>query len=236
MATLSNNGPTITNQFSMEFAFTQTTGSSGYLIAKTNAIGQRYFALYSTPSVIYFFYNRQGSSLSTVNFVSFSVSVSDGLPHRLLLAVNGTSAALYLDWLPVGQANLVGPISDCGAASSSCYLTLGGRRGSSPGYFSGTMSEAQLFTAKVLQWVYTTTAPLTNPPQTTTTPAPYSSSSAYLIYSGLGLSYLVMGARPYSIFGFYVVAVNDAGTVASDGVAIQTPEAGELYTIYTVDC
>ena len=52
---LSSNGPSLTSQFSLEFTFTQAVGTAGYLAAHTNALGQRYFGLYSASGAVFFF-------------------------------------------------------------------------------------------------------------------------------------------------------------------------------------
>ena len=167
-----HNGPPLSSQFSLELTFAQSAGTTGYLLTKADAQGNRYFALFSAaPDKLYFFYAAAGGSVSTINYVRFITNIADGHQHHLLLAVNDTQVALYVDWLPVGTpALLVGPVQDCGAASPTCILMLGGRPGPTPSYFTGTITEVMLYSTQALAWLPTTMAPSTAAAITTTTP------------------------------------------------------------------
>lgn len=158
---LPSNGPAVSSQFSIQLSFTQSQGTSGYLLSKCDAAGNRYYAIYSTPSWVYFFYGVQGRRLSTVSFVRFGVSLNDGQPHTILFSINTTSISLFVDWSTTFSGLLAGPVQDCGAASPACILALGARAGSSPAYFTGNITSALLYAAQALQWAPTTLAPPT---------------------------------------------------------------------------
>ena len=57
---------------------------------------------------------------------------------------------------------------------------------------------------------------------------PYEATNdiAHLLYTGLGNSFVVEGLLPYSIYGFYIIATNGAGSTASSASAIETEQAG----------
>lgn len=161
-----SNGPTLSGQFSIELAFTMAVGKAGYLVSKCDNTGARYYAVYVSSSRVYFFYAVQGQPVSTNQFAVFTSPVDDGNPHHLLVAVNCTTVSLYVDYLPVGSAQLAGAVQDCGAASATCVLMLGARVGATSAAMTGSITMATTFTTQTLAWISTTA------PTTTTTAVP----------------------------------------------------------------
>jgi len=94
---LTNHGPKVGTRFSIAIDMVQTPGTQGYIFAKSDVIGNRWFSLYTTQSSnrVYFFYRVAGST--TVNFVRFAYPLNDGKRHRLLVSVHLTDITLIVD-------------------------------------------------------------------------------------------------------------------------------------------
>jgi len=114
---------------------------SGYLFAKATSSGSRYYSLYvsNTNRRVSMYYASGASGLRRIDF---GVALADGRVYHILLAVNGTSALLFVDDVQIGDAKtLASPIQDCGARSSDCHLTIGER----PSLTGGAHRLAALF-------------------------------------------------------------------------------------------
>lgn len=135
--------------FSVSLTIDQTPSTSGYLFAKTDAAGSRYFALYSSQvsQSVAFYYRVAGSA--TQRTARFNVDLDDGEAHRLLLTVQGQSARLSVDDGATfeDEVLLVGAVDDCGAYTPNCIFSLGQRPTTSGTTlaFSGRMYFAYLY-------------------------------------------------------------------------------------------
>lgn len=112
-------------------SFEQDPGTSGYIVAKTNAAGSvRHYALYSTAGrVTYYFQDPQTQAIGSVRF---RVSVNDGRRHDLLLSIAADQyARLFVDGVSYRSATRVPNPTDCGPAGPDCVLYLGQRASAS---------------------------------------------------------------------------------------------------------
>ena len=104
----------------------------GYIFARSDESGARYFGLYkrSTVGSFYFYYRVVGAD-ATQQKVKFSsvVAFTGGEKHTVRLEVSSAPAQVVLrvNGAVVGVKSLLGPVADCGAASSSCLTHVGQR-------------------------------------------------------------------------------------------------------------
>ncbi|EGD81509.1 laminin alpha 5 chain [Salpingoeca rosetta] len=251
---LLSHGMRITSRFSIAFDMQQTPGNSGYYLAKSDALGRRFFSLYNTATSqqLYFVYRVPGAT--DIRFTRFTTNLNDGNRHKVLVSVNGQSITVTVDGSVVGTNTLDAEVDDCGAASDDCIFFMG-QKASLTGdtlNFDGTMFAAALFPDSALtefpqleivqpggdvvstSSTTTTTTTTTPAPQTTTSPAPSTPVAAtpasaldlpaYLVYEGLDTTRVVTGVRPYSQFIAFVRVINTAGSVDSSLRATITPQ------------
>ncbi|EGD75905.1 chitin-binding protein [Salpingoeca rosetta] len=152
-----------TSTFTVTLTVNQDRNTNGYFVAKTDAIGGRFWSLYSsaTSNRVSFYYKTSGSTAQ--QSASFSVSLADGLYHRVMLAVNNATAQLYVDGSLAGTSSLSGRVQDCSPPSSSCILQLGRRTdaSSSDGLFflSGAIASASVYSGVFMTADPTAVAP-----------------------------------------------------------------------------
>ena len=125
--------PAVSSSFAVEVSAALQPGKTGYLIARTDSTGFRYFGLYvrSRGRGLVFFYKAVGISAQQSILFSFP-GIDDGEPHAIALAVEGMTAVLRVDGVAVGPQSpraLAGLVENCGAASSDCITYLGQREG-----------------------------------------------------------------------------------------------------------
>ena len=132
--------------FALHFEIRAANGSMGYLLAKCDASGSRYFSLYgSAGGATYLYYRTPGSA--AVHNVMWAAVLNDGAPHNVTLAVDHASATLTVDGVVRGVAALVGPVDDCASAGPNCQLLVGKRAAVMvPGafFFEGYMAAASI--------------------------------------------------------------------------------------------
>eukprot|EP00043_Microstomoeca_roanoka_P014249 m.140633 g.140633 ORF g.140633 m.140633 type:complete len:1712 (+) comp15967_c0_seq1:231-5366(+) len=156
------NGPL--NTFTITVTAQQERGTNGYLIAKTDSQGGRYWSLYSSgaSSNTVFYYTAVGSS--TQSSVKFSADLSTGLFHRVMLSVQNQTARLYVDNVLAGESALLGPIADCSSQSNDCILQVGRRTDSLVAegryFFHGRIADAILYSGVYMTVDPTAVAPL----------------------------------------------------------------------------
>ena len=135
--------------FAIALNVEQVPGTSGYLFAKTDAAGSRFFSLYASQvsQSLTFYYRTAGAA--TQRTVRFNYDLDDGQAHRLLLTVRGRSARLSVDDGASfdDEVELFGAVDDCGAYSLNCIFSLGQRLTTSGTTlaFSGRMYFAFLY-------------------------------------------------------------------------------------------
>jgi hypothetical protein len=117
---------TISHAFSVQALLKQAPATSGYIFAKSDSIGSRFYSLYSSMSGSTYFYYRPVSVGAVMN-VAWNASLADGNWHRVQLVVNGDQAELIVDSSSWGARSLAANVDDCGFASDYCILTVGKR-------------------------------------------------------------------------------------------------------------
>lgn len=138
----------VNGSFSFAFIVTQTPLTSGYLFAKTDSSGSRFYALLSrrTSNSLVFFYRIVGSPIQFVT--KFEFSITDGVTHPFLFTVNGTVAILNQESQQDQIAYLAGPVDDCQIPSNDCIFNIGQSLTSDGEIafpFQGVMTFARLF-------------------------------------------------------------------------------------------
>jgi hypothetical protein len=129
----------LTTSFVFNTSFTQAAGTSGYVFGKFDETGtKRFISLYATPTLAQVYYRTTAGSN---RLMSFSAVLADGLPHVVVLHVNGRDVALEVDGRLVGTSVFGGDLGDCGMVASTCVFFVGQRTPSNIG-FTGTITRA----------------------------------------------------------------------------------------------
>lgn len=123
-----------------------TPGRSGYLVARSQIDGSRYFGLFvrNQNRGVNFYYLYDDGTGNMVQGVSiFSTgALSDGESHDIELTVDGVFVMLYIDSVMVGYRRLAGLVVDCGEHGDNCLTHVGQREGGFP--LTGCVSSATL--------------------------------------------------------------------------------------------
>ena len=130
---------TAAGKMSVAMKVIQQFDESGYLFAKsTLSGGLRYYALYSKPGAINFYYATKGKSKHSM--LKFKVDIADGQEYHLVLAVDGQgAAALYIDDVQIGRPQQMtgNELRDCDSSDDDCKLFVGQRSSKSSKSFYG---------------------------------------------------------------------------------------------------
>jgi hypothetical protein len=125
---------------------------SGYVFAKTSSTGmERYFSMYLSARQVRVY-------LTTVDFggkkakktVRFSVGLTDGDEHKVLLIRDDDAIRLVVDGVQIGDARSLGGLGlvDCNAAGPECVTYLGQRASTRSGgayHFTGFLHEFRTY-------------------------------------------------------------------------------------------
>ena len=150
---------TAASKMSVAMKVIQQFDESGYLFAKSSISGGlRYYALYSRPGSLQFFYTTKGRSKHSK--LTFRVDIADGQEYHLVLAVDGEGAAsLYVDNIRIGEPqSMTGTdLRDCSNPDDDdggCKLFVGQRASKSSKSFygfEGLMREGLLINGAALE-------------------------------------------------------------------------------------
>lgn len=135
--------PATGSVFRVAIVATIPTRSFGYLFARSDSSGSRYFGLYVQPrhAGVVFYYRTAKSppSLSSAQASArfptsmTGVRLADGEAHSVEVWVTLSAVTLVVDGKSVGMATLDAPVQDCGAADrANCITHLGQREGGYP--------------------------------------------------------------------------------------------------------
>lgn len=86
--------------FGVALTLRSVAGEHGYLFAKATAAGSRFYSLLATQGGLRFYYRVTSSPF--VQRRDFAFNVVDGQYYRVLLSVNGSQAAVYVDDVRIG--------------------------------------------------------------------------------------------------------------------------------------
>eukprot|EP00041_Stephanoeca_diplocostata_P037075 m.1384296 g.1384296 ORF g.1384296 m.1384296 type:complete len:2410 (+) comp24974_c0_seq3:273-7502(+) len=120
------------SNFTVFIKFTPTDTPSGYLFAKSNLAGSRYYSLYlrRSPPRLYFYHRIAGSSVQRFFYVPAALSI--GIEYRCRVTVSGLETQLELSSAlfdyGVFRHTLAGPLDDCGIAPGADCIFLTGAR------------------------------------------------------------------------------------------------------------
>ena len=129
--------PPVGSAFRISIEVTIASGGNGYLVARSDGAGSRYFGLYvrSKHTGLTFYYTVAGSTNQlSVQFPAAvtGVDVADGFLHHVELWVSFTDVTVVLDGISATKP-LEGPVVDCGGGhSSACITHVGQREGGYP--------------------------------------------------------------------------------------------------------
>lgn len=122
--------------FAIVATVTQESVTSGYLLAKSDSIGNRFFSIFLNAvdgiTIWYRIKTVVGDVDVTHRKLVFgsSTAVADGLEHLVEVHVNGNEVIACVDGSCPGPAlRFDGPVADCEATDDDCFLTVGGRLG-----------------------------------------------------------------------------------------------------------
>eukprot|EP00040_Diaphanoeca_grandis_P019190 m.101153 g.101153 ORF g.101153 m.101153 type:complete len:1187 (-) comp27309_c0_seq1:223-3783(-) len=144
--------------FSVTGIVVQTTGNSGYIIAKSSAIGVLHWGIFSSSSRGIEFHYRvadEGSDVGSgaLNRVPFGTVtiVADGTPHTLDFRLGSEEVALCVDGCDAGASDithtLAGRVSDCGESTRECVLYVGRQASldvSDASFFGGSLIDLEI--------------------------------------------------------------------------------------------
>ena len=136
----------VSSSFAFHVTMQQSNRSMGYIFAKCDQTGSRFYSLYSSSfGAVYFYYRSPGSA--TVHNVMWSAALNDGRTHTVDLYVEHQAALLAVDGTSLGSHTLVGLVDDCGNAPPECQLLVGKRAAVMTDgvfFFEGLMHNATL--------------------------------------------------------------------------------------------
>jgi len=239
------NYPTASASFSVAIQFLGQTGRSGYLFAKSDAAGSRFYSLYMTASTrqVYLFYRVVGDS--SVRFLRFSVWLNDGGQHTVMLSINGTAASLLVDTSFSETQELAGLVDDCGVRTADCIMFIGQRPSISGGVsrFYGRVSAALFYPRDALtiypsfsQRLSTPTTPSPTARLVATTEPAALTATFTRVFSGNRTVVLVNGTVPFTQYTVFVDAHNSAGFTSSPAAFVTTvPSVPEVLAIPQAD-
>jgi len=155
--------PSTGSVFRMVLAVAVPRGGSGYIVAKTDGAGSRFFGLYlqTKRRGIVFYYRTAESSEQQLSAIFpadvTGVDVSDGGVHELELWVSLAEVSLVIDGHSTTVA-LDGPVADCGAPdAASCVTYIGQRQGGYP-LIGGCVSVASVQPLQAVRGIASTPA------------------------------------------------------------------------------
>lgn len=145
----------VSRRFSVAATVYVAPGTTGYLFAKADGSGRRFYSLYysSVSRRLYFYYLAVGATRQAV-VVLEGVDLADtdgsGRLRQLLLVVDGVSLRVEVDGVAAGGgvAALAGLVDDCGApVAGQCLLTVAQRPDDAQDFWrlQGAMGRLVLF-------------------------------------------------------------------------------------------
>ena len=103
-----NRYPNFTQNLAIVAKLSQTINNNGYLLFYGTSSGQRNLGLYSTLTLLSFYYTDVMGDLRS-RHIRFSPSLADGMEHCLTLNINQSQLVVYVDGNLVGTREFTAP-------------------------------------------------------------------------------------------------------------------------------